>query len=88
MNSVVDQGIQRIYIMSGTPRLNGKLEHSQKTECEEFYQLFKHTGDIDLNRRLQDWRRFYNFHRPHSAYKVLAPYRFFKKKIAPPQNVR
>ena len=56
-------------ITPGTPSLNAKVEQSHRTDRQEFYLLFKCTGDIDLNRKLQKWERFYNFHRPHSAHK-------------------
>ena len=45
---VMDQGIDHVYIKPGTPRLNGKVERSHRTDKEEFYQLIEFTDDVDL----------------------------------------
>jgi len=66
---VEDQEIRHVYIKPGTPRLNGKVERSHRTDKEEFYQLLSYTGDIDLNKKLIEWEAFYNYHRPHGAFK-------------------
>jgi diaminopimelate decarboxylase len=36
---IEDTVIQHIYIKSGTPRLNGKVERSHRTDENEFYQV-------------------------------------------------
>ncbi len=50
-----DQGISHAYIKPRTPRLNGKVERSHRTDKEEFYQLLTYTGDVDLNEKLKEW---------------------------------
>ncbi len=79
---VEDQGIRHVYIKPGTPRLNGKVERSHRTDKEEFYQLLSYTGDIDLNGKLNEWEAFYNFHRPHGAFKGKTPYEILKEKMS------
>ena len=79
---VEDQGIRHVYIKPETPRLNGKVERSHRTAKEEFYQLLSYTGDIDLNEKLNEWEAFYNFHRPHGAFKGKTPYEILKEKMS------
>jgi transposase InsO family protein len=64
---VEDLGMKHTYIRVRTPRLNGKVERSHRTDKEEFYQLLTYTGDVDLNVKLEERQNFYNYHRPHSA---------------------
>jgi transposase InsO family protein len=48
------------------PHLNGKVERVQRTALEEFWP----TAGLEapeLSSQLEDWRRFYNQHRPHTA---------------------
>lgn len=78
---VEDKGIRHVYIKPGTPRLNGKVERSHRTDKEEFYQLLSYTGDVDLNKKLNEWEAFYNFHRPHGAFKGKTPYEVLKEKM-------
>jgi len=56
-----------MFIKPRTPRLNGKVERSHRTDEEEFYQSLEYTGDVDLNKKLEEWERFYNLHRPDSG---------------------
>lgn len=65
---VEDLGIRHSYIKRGTLQLNGKVERSHRSDRQEFYQLLSYKGDVDLEAKLDEWERFYNFHRPHSAY--------------------
>jgi transposase InsO family protein len=53
-------------IKPASPHLNGKVERSQKTDWEEFYE----TADLssrDLGDRLAEWQYFYNWYRPHGS---------------------
>ena len=79
---VEDQGIRHVYIKPGTPRLNGKVERSHRTDKEEFYQLLSYTGDVDLKEKLNEWEIFYNYHRPHGAFKGKTPYEILKEKMS------
>jgi transposase InsO family protein len=48
------------------PHLNGKVERVQRTALEEFWPTVD-PKDPDLAAQLEQWRSFYNHHRPHSA---------------------
>ena len=60
---------------------NGKVERSHRTDDVEFYQLLSYTGDVDLNRKLSIWEKFYNFTRPHTSLKGQTPYEILRKKL-------
>ena len=78
---VNDMGIEHVYIRKGTPRLNGKVERSHRTDQEEFYQLIEYKGDVDLESKLKEWERFYNTFRPHTAHQGRTPYEALKVKL-------
>jgi len=71
---VEDKGIRHVYIKPRSPQLNGKVERSHRSDKEEFYQLLTYTDDVDLNKKLAEWERFYNCGRPHGAFKGKTPY--------------
>ena len=71
---VEDKGMRHVYIKARSPQLNGKVERSHRTDQEEFYQLLTYTDDVDLNKKLAEWERFYNLDRPHGAFKGKTPY--------------
>jgi len=71
---VEDKGIRHVYIKPRSPELNGKVERSHRSDQEEFYQLLTYTDDVDLNEKLAQWERFYNFDRPHGAFNGKTPY--------------
>ena len=71
---VEDQGIRHVYIKPRSPQLNGKVERSHRSDKEEFYQLLTYTDDVDLNMKLAEWEKFYNFGRPHGAFDGKTPY--------------
>ena len=48
------------------PHLNGKVERVQRTALEEFWPTVDPKAP-DLATRLEEWRTFYNHHRPHGA---------------------
>ena len=79
---VEDMGIRHVYIKPGTPRLNGKVERSHRTDENEFYQLLEYKGDVDLEAKLEEWEKFYNLHRPHGAFNGMTPFEVLRKKIA------
>jgi transposase InsO family protein len=78
---VEDQGIRHAYIKRGTPQLNGKVERSHRSDQQEFYQLLSYKGDVDLEAKLQEWERFYNFARPHGAFNGKTPYEALREKL-------
>ena len=65
-----------------TPRLNGKVERSHRTDKEEFHQLLTYTGDVDLNVKLEEWQNFYNYRRPHGALAGKTPYETLHEKLS------
>ncbi len=71
---VEDKGMRHVYIKPRSPQLNGKVERSHRTDQEEFYQLLTYTDDVDLNNKLTEWEKFYNFNRPHGAFDGNTPY--------------
>jgi hypothetical protein len=36
---VLDSGIEHVYIKPATPRLNGKVERSDRIDADEFYRM-------------------------------------------------
>ena len=78
---VEDLGIRHAYIKRGTPQLNGKVERSHRSDGQEFYQLLSYKGDVDLEAKLDDWERFYNFHRPHGAHNGKTPYEALRERL-------
>ena len=78
---VEDLGIRHAYIKRGTPQLNGKVERSHRSDGQEFYQLLSYKGDVDLEAKLDEWERFYNFHRPHGAHSGKTPYEALREKL-------
>lgn len=78
---VQDCGMQHRFIKPGKPQHNGKVERSHLTDKKEFYQLLEYTDDVDLNKKLIDWEQFYNFSRPHGAFKGKTPYETLKSKL-------
>ena len=55
---VEELGIQHVYIKPRTPRLNGKVERSHRTDAVEFYHLLSFKDDVDLEAKLGEWERF------------------------------
>jgi transposase InsO family protein len=53
-------------IKPGSPHLNGKVERSQKTDLQEFYETVDLKSE-DIEDRLQEWQHYYNWDRPHGS---------------------
>jgi|TARA_Y100000310_G_C20538852_1_gene742214 transposase InsO family protein len=78
---VEDLGIRHVYIKARSPQLNGKVERSHRSDQDEFYQLLSYKGDEDLQSKLAEWERFYNFSRPHGAHHGKTPYEALREKL-------
>ena len=78
---VQDLGMRHRFIKPGTPQHNGKVERSHLTDKMEFYQLLEYKDDVDLNKKINDWEQFYNFNRPHGAFKGKTPYEVLMTKL-------
>ena len=77
------RGLARcVSITPRTPRLNGNVEGSRRTDKQEFYQLLTYTEDVDLNAKLAEWENFYNYQRPHGAFQSKTPYEALREKLA------
>ena len=71
-------GIKFRPIKPGSPHLNGKVERSQRTDLDEFYDTID-PADEDLELRLAEWQHHYNWHRPHGSLSGKSPMeRFFE----------
>jgi transposase InsO family protein len=86
---LTDRDVRHVYIRPRTPRLNGKVERSHRTDDQEFYQLLDKGGitdDIHLfNDKLREWEDYYNYHRPHGALGGQTPFeRLVEKARAQP----
>lgn len=53
----------------GYPRLNGKVERSQRTDKEEFYSTVNLDLDELKNETLPKWQYYYNWQRAHGSFK-------------------
>ena len=78
---VEDKGIRHSYIKRVTPRLNGKVERSHRSDQEEFYQPLSYKSDVDLGAKLDEWEAFYSFNRPHGAFNGKTPYKALREKL-------
>lgn len=78
---VEDRGMRHVYIKPRSPQLNGKVERSHRSDKEEFYQLLTYTDDVDLNEKLAEWEKFYNFGRPHGAFDGKTPYEALRNML-------
>jgi hypothetical protein len=47
----------------------------------EFYQLLTYTNDVDLNKRLDEWEKYYNMGRPHGGLRGQTPYEVLRGKL-------
>ena len=64
-----------------SPRLNGKVERSRRSDQEKFYQPLSYKGDVDLGAKLDEWEAFYSFNRPHGAFNGKTPYKALREKL-------
>lgn len=71
-------GIRHKLIKIATPRHNGKVERSHRTDEEEFYRHFTFKTFSQAQRRLQRWNHRYNHQRPHGAVGWRTPYQVLK----------
>ena len=92
-------GIKFRPIKPGSPHLNGKVERTQKTDFDEFYNTVR-LDVLDLYQKLQERQHYYNWERGHGALNGHPPMdRYFElidkvplwedvKKIYNPQKER
>jgi transposase InsO family protein len=74
-------GIRHTHIRPRSPHLNGKVERVQRTAREEYWDGVG-TGPVeDWERGLQDYLRFYNRRRLHSALGYTAPMAYALQRL-------
>jgi len=75
-------GIEQAHIKKGSPRLNGKMERSHRTDSEEFNKLFLYKGDVDFKEKFEEEDNFYNFRRPYKGKGGATPYETLRQKMS------
>lgn len=68
-----DLGITHRKTYPRCPKQNGKVERSHRTDEEEFYKKHQFTSKEELEKRIIEWEKEYNFGRPHMSLKGLTP---------------
>jgi transposase InsO family protein len=79
---LVRQGVRHRLIRPRTPRLNGKVERSHRTDEQEFYSRQKFTDQEDLKAKLADWEKHYNLERGHMALGGQTPAEVLSSKLS------
>lgn len=84
------QGIHHRLIRPRTPRLNGKVERSHRTDTQEFYAKQQFSDMEDLQKKVEEWERHYNHERAHMALDGRTPAEKLHEKLStdPPSNKR
>jgi transposase InsO family protein len=72
-------GIRHKLIKIATPRHNGKVERSHRTDEEEFYRQLPLRTFSQGQRRLERWNHRYNRERPHGALGWKTPCQVLKE---------
>ena len=68
-----EKGISHKLIPIATPKQNGKVERSHRTDDEEFYNQHGYRKPAKRRRELSRFLDFYNNQRPHSALGWMTP---------------
>jgi transposase InsO family protein len=74
-------GIRHTHIRPRCPHLNGKVERVQRTVQEEYWDGVGPGPVEDWERGLQDYLRFYNRRRLHSALGYTAPMAYALQRL-------
>ena len=76
------QNVRHRLIRARTPRLNGKVERSHRTDEQEFYSRQKFIDQEDLKVKLAGWERHYNQERLHMALGGQTPAEVLSAKMS------
>lgn len=76
------QGIHHRRIKPRTPRLNGKVERSHRTDEEEFYSRQRFEDIQDLKVKLSEWEKHYNLERAHMGLNGQTPVERLQAKLS------
>jgi transposase InsO family protein len=73
-----------------TPRYNGQVERSHRTDMEEFYRRASFKDHQELSQKFFRYLRYYNESRPHMSLDMLTPLQKLKsfKNLNPNLNYR
>jgi transposase InsO family protein len=74
-------GIRHTHIRPRCPHLNGKVERAQRTVREEYWDGVGPGPVEEWERGLQDYLRFYNRRRLHSALGYVAPMAYALQRL-------
>jgi len=75
------RGLKLFVLPPRSPRLNGAVEHAQRTHTEEFYEITPSSFQIALlNQELLHWERTYSTVRPHQALGYRTPQEFLTQR--------
>lgn len=67
-----------------SPHLNGKVERSQRTDLDEFYET-QNLRSRHLEMRLFEWQHFYHWQRPHESLQGKTPMeKYFERALKTP----
>jgi transposase InsO family protein len=78
---VADFCMEHVYIKPRATQLNGKVERFHRTDKDEFYQLLAYRGDVDFEKKLAKWERFYNYDRQHGTHRGRTAYEALREKL-------
>lgn len=71
---LLEYGVKFRPIKPGSPHLNGKVERSQRTDLEEFYETIDLNNALEtLDEHLGHWQHYYNWDRPHGSLNGKTP---------------
>lgn len=76
----LEQQIELVHIQPGKPTQNGRIESFNGKLRDECLRVSWFLNLFDARRKIGDWRRDYNEHRPHSSLGYRTPSEFAKLK--------
>lgn len=78
-----DLGIRHVSTPKASPYLNGKVERFYLTDKQAFNQLVECVEDSTIQKTLQEWETFFNYHRHSAALHGKTPYEVLSEKLIP-----
>ncbi|MDD5627778.1 MAG: IS481 family transposase [Elusimicrobia bacterium] len=79
---LTQQQVKHRLIRPRTPRLNGKVERSHRTDEQEFYSRQTFSDESDLIQKLASWEKHYNQDRVHMALGGKTPEEVLSEKLS------
>jgi len=55
--------------------------HYKPEYSVHFIRNLHYTDDVDLNKKLEEWEKYYNLHRPHTSHGGFTPYEVLRAKL-------